>query len=320
MRDYPVAYAAKNKDEQIRLIARSGGIFQSLVHEILRNNGVVYGCALNENHVAVHCRVTDESEAEKLSGSKYVQSDLQNSFYLVRSDLEAGKTVLFSGTPCQIDGLKGFLGEKNSNLVLVDIVCHGVPSPKVWSDYINWVENKKHKKVISANFRDKKFGWHEHIETLNFSKGEWNSRIYTSLFYGHCIIRPSCFNCPYKSIYHPSDITLADFWGIDKVNEKFNDDKGVSFILINNDCGKKLFDSVKDDLDFFECSPFDCSQTPLYEAYNIPEEREQFWQDYYEKNFQYIAKMYGGYDKWGRLKGLLPKDIIRILKIIKDKI
>ena len=154
--------------------------------------------------------------------------------------------MLFSGTSCQVDGLKKYLGKEYDNLFCVDIVCHGVPSKKIWDAYLHWQEQKKRSKVARVDFRNKKdYGWHDHVETFYFESGKsTSSRIFRNLFYGHMILRPSCYECPYKSIMHPGDITIADYWGIEKAAPEFDDNKGVSLVLVNNEVGERILELV----------------------------------------------------------------------------
>ena len=152
----PKVYAVKNINETVRMSSRSGGIFPALSDTILEEQGVVYGCILNEKFEAVHVRADNKTERDKMCGSKYVQSKMGDTYKKVKLDLQSDKKVLFSGTSCQVAGLKAFLGKEYDNLLCVDIVCHGVPSLKVWKKYIRWQESRNHAKVIEVNFRNKK--------------------------------------------------------------------------------------------------------------------------------------------------------------------
>lgn len=301
----PKTYAVKAKNEETRLASRSGGIFTVLSDYVLNSEGVVYGCILDDNFHVIHARASTRAERNRMRGSKYVQSHMGDIYHHVRSDLENGKSVLFSGTSCQIAGLKMFLGSNQERLLCVDIVCHGVPSPKVWRDYIVWQE-KKHGKISSVDFRNKqKYGWADHVETLSLQAGKQiHSRVFTTLFYGHHILRPSCYECPFKSILHPGDITIADYWGIDKAAPGFNDNKGVSLVIINNDKGAAVFDQVRERVEWRETKIEDSMQPPLKGPFRRPIGRDQFWKDYAEKSFRDVAFQYGGLSLKGRLKNL----------------
>lgn len=314
----PKVYAVKHRDLNIRMASRSGGIFTALSDEILKKNGIVYGCVLTDDFKAVHIRATTEKDRNKMRGSKYIQSEMRNIFRMVKEDLDEGRQVLFSGTSCQIMGLKVYLGKIYDNLVCMDIVCHGVPSPIVWNRYLAWQENKKRAKINKVDFRNKvDFGWAEHVETLYFDNGKKiNSIVFKNLFYNHQILRPCCYKCPYKDIMHPGDITIGDYWGIDRAVPGFNDNKGVSLVLINNEKGQKLFDMVKDSLIYQDAKIEDSLQPPLKGPFDKPENRECFWNELDEKPFKYIAQKYGDCNfknnirrKLGKLKRKLKKRI-----------
>lgn len=313
---YPKVYAVKHKDEAVRAASRSGGIFTALSDFILSENGIVYGCVLNEKFEAEHIRAENENDRNRMRGSKYIQSNLGNTFKQVENDLQDGKKVLFSGTSCQIAGLKKFLEKEYKNLFCVDIVCHGVPSPLVWKKYLAWQEEKQHGKVIGVDFRNKKdFGWSAHVETLTIQKADGskfsvNSEVFKNLFYGHKMLRPCCYKCPYKDIIHPADITIADYWGIDKACPGFNDNKGVSLVLLNNDRGKMWFEKFTDCIEYKLCRIEDSMQPPLKKPFPMPHDRENFWKVFKEKSFDSIVKKYGTISPMIRFK----KKIKRFLK------
>lgn len=314
----PKVYAVKHIDENIRAASRSGGIFTALSDLILADGGIVYGCALTEDFTAVHIRAENAAERNRMRGSKYIQSKLGDTFKNVQKDLEAGKSVLFSGTSCQVAGLKQFLGKEYSNLFCVDIVCHGVPSTAVWKNYLHWQEQKNHGKAAKVDFRNKRdFGWRDHVETIGFDNGKsTNSRVFRNLFYGHMILRPSCYECPYKSVMHPGDITIADYWGIEKAAPEFDDNKGVSLVLVNNEVGENALERVKGILVWKQTELKDSMQPPLKAPFPRPENREQFWNDFKNKPFEYVATKYGDYGMKNDIKTLFRK----IKRQIKTKV
>ena len=250
-----------------------------------------------------------------MRGSKYIQSEMRGVFPAVKDDLEAKRKVLFSGTSCQVAGLIGYLGKNYENLFCVDIVCHGVPSPLVWKDYLRWQEKKNGSKVVGVDFRNKKdFGWKAHVETLFLENGKQvDSRVFTTMFYGHSILRPCCYQCPYKDVIHPGDITIADYWGIEKAAPAFEDAKGVSLVLVNNAHGRQLFDDTSDRFDYVQTRIEDSMQKPLIGPYDPPKSREQFWKDSRNKGFSIIAKKYGGYGLFAAIK----RKARRFLKRVK---
>lgn len=292
----PKVYAVRHKDEETRAASRSGGIFTAVSDWVLSNGGVVYGCVLTEDFSAVHIRADSADGRNSMRGSKYIQSRLGDIFGSVKTDLLEKRTVLFTGTSCQIAGLKGFLGRNYDNLICVDIICHGVPSIRVWRAYLEWQEARHGALVNGVDFRNKRdFGWHEHIETLTFDNGKKVSGIiFKELFYGHMILRPSCYVCPFKSIRHPGDITIGDYWGIEKAAPEFDDNNGVSLVLINNGVGEYVFNAIKSEIKWRETRMEDSMQMPLREPFPKPVGRERFWDDFSNKGFGYIARKYGG--------------------------
>lgn len=314
----PRAYAVKHKNEEIRAASRSGGAFTALSDCILQDNGVVYGCVLTKEFGAKHIRADSVETRNRMRGSKYIQSDLGDTFQSIREDLRSGRCVLFSGTSCQVAGLKGFLGQEYANLVCMDIVCHGVPSCLVWKEYLKWQEMRNKGNCIQVDFRNKKdYGWKAHIETLMIRSSDGLTRkvdsdIFRRLFYGHNILRPCCYQCPYKSTMHPGDITIADYWGIDQAAPGFNDDKGVSLVLVNNEKGRRLLDRVKTELTVIETKIEDSLQPPLVKPFECPKQRNKFWQDFYEREFAYVAKRYGTVSLPQKLKKRIKKYLVGI--------
>lgn len=290
----PLAYAARHKDIEEVETSRSGAAFIALSDYVLENGGIIYGVGYCDHFRVVHKRATTKTERNEFKGCKYVQSDLTGIFHQVKQDLKDGKTVLFSGTPCQTAGLNSYVGKGlRVKLILVDIVCHGVPGPYLWRDYITYWENKKNSKICWVNFRDKqKFGWAAHKETFKFIRQE--SKIsFTYPFYQHIMFRHSCGKCHFANTKRPSDITIADFWGWEKINFNINsDDKGVSLVLVNTEKGYELFDKVTKYMDVISTKLEDCLQPNLQYPSAIHPKRMKFEQDYRKKGFAYVIKHY----------------------------
>lgn len=317
----PKVYALRHKNEAVRAASQSGGAFTAISDHVLEKSGVVYGCALDDNFKAVHIRAEDTETRDRMRGSKYIQSIQGDTFKNVKKDLTDGRLVLYTGTSCQVAGLKQYLGKEYENLVCVDLVCHGVPSPEVWADYLKWQEKRNRSRIKKAVFRNKNdFGWHSHVETLTFENGKKiNSRIFTTLFYEHNTLRPCCFECPYKSVMHPGDITIADYWGIEKAAPEFDDNKGVSLVLVNNELGEKVFDSVKERIKWKATLLEDSMQQPLEGPFPAPEGRNSFWIDYKKRSFGYIAAKYGGAGTINKIKQMLGK-ILQIMVDLKRRL
>lgn len=321
----PQAYAVKHKDKKILEASRSGGIFTALSDIILGQNGVIYGSALTDSFEAAHRRAENSEDRDSMRGSKYIQSNMGTMFSKVKQDLQANKMVMFTGTSCQIAGLKAFLEKEYDNLICVDIVCHGVPSPLVWRKYLEWQSERNSGKIVGVDFRNKtKFGWRAHVETLtlknNLGKMQTvDSNVFSTIFYGHSILRPSCYKCPYKSVRHPGDITIADYWGIERNVPAFDDNKGVSLVLINNDKGNKLFEKVKDDILWHKTEIVTSMQPPFVEPFPAPKNRDEVWNAVKNKKFDYVAKKYGGWGLSNKIKRFSSRIKRKINKILKHE-
>lgn len=242
--------AEKNRNEKIRSTSSSGGVFYELGRWIIQNHGVVYGCALDENMVACHICADTVEKLEKLKSSKYVQSDLKNSFQEVKQRLTAGQQVLFSGTPCQIAGLHNYLGRNYENLFLIDVLCHGVPSPKLFAEYLEYLsEQYGAEKPVSVNFRNKQRGWKRLYMEVKFNNGKRHYIYsgydrYESLFLNNLSLRPSCYECKFTKTERYGDITLGDFWGIGRKYPQWDDDKGISVVMLNTKKGAVLYNQI----------------------------------------------------------------------------
>lgn len=295
--DKPEAYAARHKDMKEVETSRSGAAFIAISDNIIENGGIVYGAGYVDHFRVVHKRAVSKEERDEFKGSKYVQSDLTGIFRQVKEDLKKGFIVMFSGTPCQTAGLHSYIGKKlRENLFLVDIVCHGVPGPFIWKDYLSYLEKKHGSEICYVNFRDKeKFGWRAHKETFKFVRGgDKMSFSFTFLFYKHIMFRHSCGACKYTNLQRPSDVTIADFWGWEKTDSQINaDDKGVSLVLLNTEKGKKLFDAVKGKMKLIPAELENCLQPNLKHPSVIHPKRMQFEDDYKRKGFEYVFYKYG---------------------------
>ena len=252
----PISYAIKNKDKNIQEQSSSGGVFSALASLIIKNGGVVYGVSM-DNFKVHHVKADNLESLVKFRGSKYVQSDLKNTFKEIKEKLIKGKTVMFSGTPCQVEGLTTFLGEKYNNLITIDFACHGVPSPKVLRLYLYNLENKIGKKLSKVSFRDKKINWRrfsfkaEFIDGSQFSE-PLEKNLYLRGFTDNLFLRPSCYDCAFKKTSRVSDITVADFWGIQDTYPEHYDEMGVSLCCANSLSGLTLIKQASELLEINE--------------------------------------------------------------------
>ncbi len=239
------AYAGYALDEQVRMKSSSGGIFTVLAEEILRENGVVFGAAFDDDYLVHHVRVDNIEELERLRGSKYLQSRMEETYAEALELLKQGRKVLFTGTECQIAGLKGFLGKTYENLFTVDILCHGVPSPKVWSRYLNEKKREYGGEVQNISFRNKRLGWKKFSMMLKFKNSHVYRKVHIQdsfmrMFLQNLILRPSCYVCKFKGLKRNSDLTIGDCWGIEVWLPEMDDDKGTSVVLVHTDKGERL--------------------------------------------------------------------------------
>ncbi len=316
----PIAYGARHKNMKEVETSRSGAAFIAISDYVLEQGGVVYGAGYAEHFRVVHKRATTKEERNEFKGSKYVQSDMNIVFRQVKEDLRNGLTVLFSGTPCQTSGLNSFVGKRlRERLFLVDIVCHGVPGPYLWRDYLSYLEKIQGSPIVWVNFRDKqKYGWRAHLESFIFKNGGGNKMSFTFLFYKHIMFRQSCGKCHFCNTRRPSDITIADFWGWEKTDPDINkDDKGLSLVLVNTEKGKRLFEAIKDRMNVVPADLENCLQTHLRMPSDIHPLRMQFEDEYKKKGFEYVYLKYNIPQRSRRYKFKLKMFLKRILNHIK---
>ncbi|MBV4423558.1 Coenzyme F420 hydrogenase/dehydrogenase, beta subunit C-terminal domain [Clostridium tyrobutyricum] len=244
-----IAYACKNINENIRLESSSGGIFSVLCKYAILNKGVVFGAAFNEDFKVVHTYTETLEDCNKFYGSKYVQSSIMDSYKKAKEFLDDKRIVIFSGTQCQIKGLNMFLNKEYLNLITIDIICHGVPSPLVFKKYIEHLIKINNSQVKLIKFRDKKYGWHKFSYVTEFKNGKIYSKtldkdIFMQGFLKDLYLRPSCYKCKAKNYTSNSDFSLADYWGIENIHRDFDDDKGVSLVLLNSKKSLQIFNNV----------------------------------------------------------------------------
>lgn len=258
--EVPIVYAAFAKDEQIRIKSSSGGMFTILAKAVLNQGGVVFGVCQESPTSIYHTYVESIADLEKLRGSKYLQSNPDKIYQKAKDFLSKGRKVLFSGTPCQIAALYSYLGERRyDNLYTIDIVCHGTPSFKVFQKYIQEIELQKQGSVKKTFFRDKRLGWKQYSMTnvIEYCKGNsfqssntLQEDIFLKTFLSNISLNESCYSCKYNGIPRLADVTLGDFWGVQRFHRNMDDDKGTSVILLNNTKGEYLFSLVEKNVTF----------------------------------------------------------------------
>lgn len=246
-------YAAYSKYDNVRVSSSSGGLFYTVAKYIIENSGIVYGAAFDENLHLSHKGMDSVEDLYLLQGSKYIQSETKLCFREIKEQLATNRPVLFCGTPCQVEGLLCYLKKPYENLFTIDFICHGVPSPKAWEEYIKYQEKAFSAKAYSAYFRDKSNGWLSFSSQLKFvNKAEYleihSKDAYMKAFLQNISLRKSCYHCKFKNVNRNSDITMGDLWGIQNIFPHITDDKGVSVAFIQSKKGRYLFEQVKDDM------------------------------------------------------------------------
>ncbi len=307
--------AARNRCDATVRESQSGGAFTALSDVVLSSGGTVYGAVMKDDFTVGHMRAVTTEERDRMRGSKYVQSDMGDIFRQVREDLSQGRTVLFAGTPCQVAGLASYVpAGLKKNLLLLDFVCHGVPSPAIWKDYVDYMSRKG--KLQQVCFRDKSLeGWKIHKESFLYENGRKEIReTFRVLFYKNIMLRHSCAVCPYHLGNRKADMTMADFWGVGEVLPAFDGNEGTSMLISHTDKGRELIKAsssletvvVKVDGSFLE------RKNPnLLRPSKIYKDRNQFEEEYAEKGFVHVARRWG--DMGWRYKAWQMKSMIRRL-------
>lgn len=297
------SFAGYSNKREVRESSSSGGIFTELAQIVLGEGGVVFGAGFDENFKVKHFGITKKEELVMLQGSKYVQSDIGYAYSEVREYLQSGRFVYFSGTPCQIKGLYAYLGKKTDpNLITQDIICHGVPSPKVWEKYVKSYE--KRDVIQKISFRDKKYGWHYFSMAITLKRKEARKRLdedwYLRLFLDNTILRPICYACPMKKEDSCADITLADCWSSSRVTKKiFDNDRGISLVFLHSKKGGEIWDKLcKSGKITTEKLDIDAaleSQSAIRESAKMNAKRSMFFEALNQEEFEKLQK--GWYDE-----------------------
>lgn len=309
----PVGYACFHTEPPIRLASSSGGLFTAFAEVVLSQSGVVCGAGFAADLSIRHEFVEEISDLDRIRRSKYVQSSLETVFPAIASRLEEGRFVLFSGTPCQNAGLRAYLGGDHDNLLCIDLLCHGVPSPAVWKSYLHLREKQARSKVAKVSFRDKTSGWRTYSVTLTFEQGHSESHVHTDdpfmrLFISNTILRPSCHSCSFKDLStRTSDISLGDLWGGKDVFEEEVKDLGTSLVILHTEKGNRFFSMIQDQI---STSPIDLHRAITYNLaarMSFPENlnRERFFKDFVSADHEAtVFRKYASRSSWRYLIGL----------------
>lgn len=312
-------YAAKHKDISYRLESSSGGMFGELANYVIQQQGCVFGAAFDKDNNVRHIKIEKIEQIKLLQKSKYVQSDVNKTYKEVKNELLKDRYVLYSGTPCQIEGLLKTLTDINlEKLITCDIVCHGVPSPTFFCEYKKMLEKKYKSKISEINFRYKNKNGTQNL-FVKFENGKeyiqtCSKDIYYKLFSKNYILRESCFYCKFANMNRIADITLGDFWGIKKTTNNFEDNKGVSLVILNTNKGERIFEHVKEKFELIESNCQSCLQPNLTKATELPKNYNKFWKDYNKKGLQATSRKYIIILYIERIKKKIRKEFYKIFR------
>lgn len=269
------AYAARSSEYLHG--SSSGGVFPLLARNVIEKGGVVFGAVVNTDMTVGHTEADTMDEVEAMRGSKYVQSDLYSVYEDAGTYLRDGRYVLFTGTPCQIAGLRKYLGQAYDNLLAVDFACHGVPSPGLWDLYVKALEKKNAARMTRVCFKDKSESWRHYSFVTDFGRKEYTDDPYMALFVQDMTLRPSCYACASGKGRSGSDITLSDLWSVDKVAQKMNDDRGVSGVYVNTEKGREAIAACSMDKVAVDVNASRSDNGGFVSGCAVPEKREEFF-------------------------------------------
>ena len=317
-------FGARNKNSEVLKKSTSGGAFTAVSDWVVSNNGIVFGAVFNDDFDVVHTYATNFEQRDKMRGAKYVKSDITEVYSRLEKFLSKGLNVLFCGTPCQVAAIKSFCVFKKlpvEKLVTIDLICHGTPSPVIFADYLKILQ-KKFGKLVSYTFRDKTIGWHGQNVTAVFENGKRMSKgfvkHFSTLYFRSYITMESCQSCKYASMIRNGDLTLGDFWGVEKYYKAFSDEKGVSLVMVNTDKGMDIFNKAKSNLEYWSTDENKCMQMNLMMPSSPNIHKNVFFGAYHAFGFSFAYHLTNVYQF---IDILLSKfmAIIKVFKTIKIK-
>lgn len=305
-------YAIRHKDKNVLETSSSGGAFSLLADWILSRNGVVCGVEYSSTGKVQHAFVEKREDICKLRGSKYVQSDISGIYNKIKTILKQDRYVLFSGTPCQVDGLKKFLRKDYEKMLTVDLVCHSIPSPLIFKEYLELASKKLKNKVLSIDMRYKKtYGWsHRYSYRFNLENGKnvvdplWIVN-WGRLFFSELTNRPSCGECQYTNFNRPGDFTIADFWDDEHKRPDIYSKEGTSLLLVNSDKSKNILDEIASQCRLWEITKDEALQPCLLHTTKQNPLRDEFWEYYYKFGFEKTYKRFFAENKITLIKKII---------------
>lgn len=323
--DYPKIYALYNKNEEIQIKSSSGGVFSEIARNILNKKGVVFGATYDDKFKVKHIQIENESELDKLRKSKYIQSDINDTYIAVEKELKNGRDVLFSGTPCQVFGLKSFLIKDYDNLVTCDIVCHGTPSQKSFDQYLKYLSKKMNDKIVSYDFRSKDIEGCEKIGKVTTINGKTKYlKIGLDCYYNNFlegnIFRESCYKCHYSNMSRVGDITIGDFIGVLQMQPEAYSKRGTSICVINSKKGESFFDEIKSYFIVYESSS---EKIRKYNSNLNNPKRKPNCREYIYNNIndykRYIKDLKKNMNRKSKIKSLVPIKVKNTIKKLRGK-
>lgn len=306
-----IVYAGRLKDKSALMSSSSGGAFTALSDAFLKSGDAVVAAVYNyENHTVEFQMILDEKQRERAKGSKYMQSkpgDIYQEAYHWLMD-NPKKELLFVGMGCQSDGFRKFSEIKGirDRVYIVDIICHGSPSPKLWREYAESIQ-KKDGRITYLTFKDKRNGWKSPTAYVKVNGSERPLKDYVKVFYNRCALRPSCYECPYATTERKTDMTIGDLWHIEETIPDFYDPNGNSLFLIHTGRGEELFEKIRDNMDYRLSNTAQCWQANLEAPTQKSEQRDVFWNDYQKKGIDFVIKKYGTVPMKTKVKNKLFK-------------
>lgn len=316
-KEVSAVWAYRVTDKNVLSKSTSGGAFTALSDAVLSQGGIVAACIMGDDFTACHILTTDKTVRDSMRRSKYVQSNTEGIFRQVKEELKKGKTVLFVGTPCQTAQMAVYAGEHRDRLIACDFLCHGVPNNDFFKAHIAFLEKAYGKKATGYFFRGKRYGWNHMLEEVvlesNKLRGDKRVQAYSRFFYSGVSLRPSCHNCRYRTTARSSDITIGDFWGIDKILPN-TDNRGYSMIAANTEKGKELIGSLSGSGVLIEIDKEKVLGRIGEPISKCKIDKDKFWELYQKDGYRGVVNKYTDTSFKGALIHKAKKTVKRLLK------